>query len=73
MKTYQFRELSTEDLKNNLNESYEALENFKFQHVSGQLGNYKSMENTKRDIAKILTILNERELGINKNLNKDKK
>jgi large subunit ribosomal protein L29 len=71
MKTYQIRELTTEDLKNNLKDSIEALENLRFQHASGQLENYKSIANTKKDIAKILTILNERESGINTKKNKN--
>ncbi|MFA5404170.1 MAG: 50S ribosomal protein L29 [Ignavibacteria bacterium] len=61
MKIYQIRDLATKDLKTTLNESYEALENFRFQHASGQLENFKSITNTKRDIARILTVLKERE------------
>ncbi|MFZ4592127.1 MAG: 50S ribosomal protein L29 [Ignavibacteria bacterium] len=62
--------MTTEDLKNNLKDSYEALENYRFQHASGQLENYKSLTNTKRDIAKILTVLKQRELAETKNLKK---
>ncbi|HEY5123712.1 MAG TPA: 50S ribosomal protein L29 [Ignavibacteria bacterium] len=65
MKTYQIRELSTEDLKNSLKDNTEALENFKFQHASGQLENYKGITNTKKLIARLKTLLKERELGIN--------
>jgi large subunit ribosomal protein L29 len=68
MKIYQLRELSTEDLKHNLKDSMEALDNFKFQHASGQLENYKSITNTKKEIAKILTLLKERESGINEKI-----
>ena len=70
MKTYQIRDLSTEDLKNTLKDDLEALENFKFQHASGQLENYKAITNAKKDIARIKTILKERELGINTKKNK---
>ena len=62
MKTYQIRDLSTEDLKVTLKDSHEALENFRFQHSSGQLENFKALTNTKKEIAKIITILKEREL-----------
>ncbi|HEY5533778.1 MAG TPA: 50S ribosomal protein L29 [Ignavibacteria bacterium] len=65
MKTYQIRELPTEDLKNSLKDNIEALENFKFQHASGQLENYKGITNTKKLIARLKTLLKERELGIN--------
>jgi len=61
MKIYQIRELSTPDLLNTLKEQYEALDNYTFQHASGQLENYKAMRNAKKDIARILTIINERE------------
>lgn len=70
MKTYQIREMSVEDLKNTLKDSYEALENFRFQHSTGQLENYKSLTNTKRDIAKIKTLLREKELNINESVAK---
>lgn len=61
MKIYQIRDLATKDLNNSLKDCYEALENFRFQHASGQLENFKSIANTKRDIARILTVLKERE------------
>jgi large subunit ribosomal protein L29 len=61
MKIYQIRDLATKDLKITLKDSYEALENFRFQHASGQLENFKSIANTKRDIARILSVLKERE------------
>ncbi len=61
MKIYQIRDLATKDLKNTLKDSYDALENFRFQHASGQLENFKSIANTKRDIARILSVLKERE------------
>ncbi len=72
MKSYQIREMSVDDLKNSLKDSYEALENFRFQHAIGQLENYKSLSNTKKDIARIKTILNEKELKINENISKKK-
>ena len=71
MKIYQLRDMTTEDLNNSLNDSYEAQENFRFQHASGQLENYKALMNTKRDIARILTVLKDREMGINKKSNKE--
>jgi len=61
MKIYQIRELSTQDLKNTLKDNIEALENYRFQHATGQLENYKAITNTKKVIARILTILGERE------------
>ncbi len=61
MKLYELKQMSTKDLLNTLKESYDALDNYRFQHASGQLENYKSLKNTKKTIARILTILKERE------------
>lgn len=73
MKALQVRDFSTEDLKVSLKDNFEALQNFRFQHAIGQLENYKSLSNTKKDIARIKTILKEKELKINENLYKNKK
>ncbi len=72
MKIQQVREMSVEDLKASIKDTSEALENLRFQHATGQLENYKSLSNTKRDIAKVKTILKEKELKINEHLSKKK-
>jgi large subunit ribosomal protein L29 len=72
MKAYQVREMADKDLKLSLKDNYEALENYRFQHAIGQLENFKSMTNIKRDIARIKTILKEKELKINENISKKK-
>jgi len=63
MKYYEIKTLSTEDLKNRLNEEYESLENLRFQKSLGQLENFKSISNTKKLIARIKTVLKQRELS----------
>lgn len=73
MKTYQFREMSTADLENELKEAQEALQNYRFQHATSQLENFKALKNTRLDIAKMRTVLNERTMGINERLDKSKK
>jgi large subunit ribosomal protein L29 len=70
MKFYQIKDMTSEDLKHNLKDAYEALENYRFQHASGQLENYKAMRNTKKDIAKILTVLRQREIADKSNSKK---
>ena len=65
--------MSSDDLKLSLKDNYEALENLRFQHATNQLENFKSISNTKKTIAKIKTILKERDLKINENLKKNKK
>ncbi|MBK8550602.1 MAG: 50S ribosomal protein L29 [Ignavibacteria bacterium] len=72
MKAYQVREMSADDLKNSLKDSYEAIENLRFQHAIGQLENFKSLSNTRKDIARIKTILREKDLKINQNISKKK-
>ena len=72
MKAYQVREMADKDLKLSLKDNYEALENYRFQHAIGQLENFKSMTNIKRDIARIKTILKEKELKINEKIIKKK-
>jgi large subunit ribosomal protein L29 len=64
MKIFEIKELSTGDLKTRLKEQYENLENLRFQRSVGQLENFKSIQNTKRLIARISTVLKERELGV---------
>ena len=66
MKVYEIRELSTEDLKNMLKEETESLENLKFQKALGQLENFKSIMNTRRLIARIHTLIKERERATKK-------
>jgi large subunit ribosomal protein L29 len=70
MKFYQIKDMTSEDLKHNLKDAYDALENYRFQHASGQLENYKAMRNTKKDIAKILTVLRQREIADKSNSKK---
>ncbi len=54
--------MSPEDLKASLKDNYEALQNFRFQLATGQLENFKSLSATKKTIARIKTILKEKEL-----------
>jgi large subunit ribosomal protein L29 len=63
MKIYEIRTLSTTDLNNKLKEESEGLENLNFQKTLGQLESYKSIKNTKKLIARIHTVLKERELS----------
>jgi large subunit ribosomal protein L29 len=68
MKVQQIREMSPEDLEIALHDNYEALQNIRFQHSTGQLENYKSLSNIKKDVARIKTILKEKELKINEKI-----
>jgi len=61
MKIYEIRTIATADLKNRLKEEEEGLENLRFQRTLGQLESFKSIKNTKKLIARIHTVLKERE------------
>jgi large subunit ribosomal protein L29 len=60
MKIYEIKALPTEDLQRRLKEESESLENLRFQKSIGQLENFKAIQNTKRLIARLHTILKER-------------
>ena len=60
----EFRELNDEELKGRLNEAKEELFNLRFQLATGQLTNNRRISTVKRDIARIYTVLRERELGL---------
>ena len=63
MKTKELHELSVNELNAKLKELSEELFNLRFRHAIGQLENPASLKNVKKEIAKIKTILRERELA----------
>ncbi len=63
MKATELRELREEELRERLGEQKEELFNLRFQNVTGQLDNPRRMKQVKGEIARILTVLRERELG----------
>ena len=62
-KTAEIRDLPEEEIQQKLAETKEELFNLRFQNATGQLDNYKRLRDLKRDIARIKTILRERELN----------
>ena len=62
-KASELRELDDEELETRLREAKEELFNFRFQHVTGQLDNYARLGQVKRDIARLKTLLREREIA----------
>ena len=57
------REMTPEELNAELEKMKQDLFNLRFQHVTGQLENPVKMRETKRDIARVKTILREKELA----------
>ncbi|ABV33153.1 MULTISPECIES: 50S ribosomal protein L29 [Pseudothermotoga] len=64
MKAAEIRNYSDEELKKLLLEKKKQLMDMRFQHAMGQLRNTAQIKEVRRDIARIRTILRERELGI---------
>ena len=64
MKVDQVRALSDEELLKKLEEAHEELFNLRFRLATRQLTNYHEITRVKKRIARIKTILRERELGI---------
>ncbi|CAB4961996.1 MAG: 50S ribosomal protein L29 [Actinobacteria bacterium] len=60
----ELRNLDNEELTAKLREAKEELFNLRFQGATGQLENHGRLRAVRKDIARIYTILRERELGI---------
>lgn len=58
----EIRALGAAELEKRLNDSYEELRNLRFQQATRQLQNTARFRFVRRDIARIKTILREREL-----------
>jgi large subunit ribosomal protein L29 len=63
-KVKETREIGTEELKKQLEETHQELFNLRFRLSTKQLVNHREIRRVKRKIARIKTILTERELGI---------
>ncbi len=64
MRASEFRELTTEELQNRLEETRRELFNLRQQWYAGSLMDANVMTAVRKDIARILTILRERELAV---------
>ncbi|MGH2787418.1 MAG: 50S ribosomal protein L29 [Actinomycetota bacterium] len=63
MKLSELRDLSIEELEARLTETKEELFNLRFQNATGELDNYKRLGILRRDVARLKTLLRERELA----------
>lgn len=64
MKLKELRDLSTADLNKQLEEAHQELFNLRFRLTTKQLVNHRELRSVKRNIARIKTLLTERELEI---------
>ena len=62
MELKKIREMSEAELNSELVRMKKDLFNLRFQHVTGQLENPIKMRETKRDIARVKTIIREKQL-----------
>ena len=64
MRISEIRELNKEELETKLAEAKKSIFSLRFQKSSGQLENVMKIKNLRKDIAKIETLIREKELGI---------
>ena len=62
--TAELRELHDDELQTRLREAKEELFNLRFQMATGQLDNNRRLRTVRHDLARIYTLLHERELGL---------
>ena len=60
MKATELRKMSSEELNKQLKELKEELFNLRFQHAINQLDNPHKIEDVKKDIARVMTVLHEK-------------
>ncbi|MCG2768566.1 MAG: 50S ribosomal protein L29 [Chloroflexota bacterium] len=63
MTAREMRELTTEEMVQKLDETYQELFNLRFQLATKQLSDTSRLSKVKRDIGRLKTVLRERELG----------
>jgi len=64
MKALEVRQLSDEEIKKRIQDDQESLANLRFQKVLSQLENPMKINHLKKDIARMKTILREREIKV---------
>jgi large subunit ribosomal protein L29 len=62
-KDQKLRDVSNDELHGRLKDAREELMNLRFQQATGELTDFTRLRYTRRQIARLLTILRERELG----------
>ena len=63
MKASEYREMTTEQLNEKVAELKKQLFTLRFQLATGQLQNPMQIAETRRDIARVKTVLRQKELG----------
>ncbi len=63
MKARELKEMSEAELRQKEKEVTEELFNLKFQHATGQLENTQRLPQVRKDLARVKTILREKEIA----------
>jgi large subunit ribosomal protein L29 len=66
MKAAEIRDMATDEIQQKVADLKEALFNLRFQHEIGQLENPKKIGETKKDIARLKTVLSQKTNPIRK-------
>jgi len=64
MKAKELRDLSIDELKQKEKNITEEIFRLRFRHATGQLDSTASKSNTKKDLARVKTVLKEKEAGV---------
>mgnify|MGYP001583498725 FL=1 len=62
MKIHEIKEMKTEEIVQRIKDEEQSLVDLRFSHQLKQLTNTSKLKNVKRDIARLRTVLQEREL-----------
>lgn len=63
MRVQEIRELNAQDIEKELENSYKELLNLRFRRSTKQLTNTVELKNIRRKIARVKTIIREKQLG----------
>ena len=63
MKASELRDMTSAELASQLDDAYQELFNLRFQRTTGQLTNTDRFQQVRRNVARVKTILRERELA----------
>ena len=66
MKASEYRDRTLEELRHSAEDLRQDLFNLRFQHATGQLDDVSRLKATRRDLARVNTIIREQELGISR-------
>jgi large subunit ribosomal protein L29 len=64
MKAKELRDMSEAELVKKLDDLKDEMFNLRFRHAAGDLDNPMRLREVKRDIARVKTIMREKELGL---------